>query len=478
MKVLFLAAEAQPLVKVGGLGDVAGTLPPALCQLKEKPDVRLVLPFHQAIREKDLSLAPVAAFTIGHVDGSVPVEVYRSDVEDLPVYLISGKPVVDTPTVYSSDGHRDGNKYVFFSLAALELARALDWQPDVLHAQDWHTAAAIYALEKWYRKDPFYERTATLLTVHNLPFLGHEAGDALRDYGLPPAIDSNLPEWAVNMPLPLGLLTADKINTVSPGYAAEMLTPEFGANLEGFLQTREKDLFGILNGLDMESWDPQQDMIIPHRFGRDTLAERNANKSALLKEAGLPEKGKTPLLCIISRMDNQKGIDLAVEALKQVVAHNWQAVILGTGDPGLEDQVRQLALGFPQRIKAYITYDGDLARRMYAGAEMILIPSRYEPCGLTQMIGMRYGCVPIARATGGLRDTIIDYGQDKQGNGFLFKQASAASLAQTIRRALDTYTDQRRWRGLQLRGMQQDFSWRRAAEKYLDLYKLIINGRK
>lgn len=477
MKVWFLAAEAQPLVKVGGLGDVAGTLPPALRRLKGKPDVRLVLPFHQEIRDKDLSLTPVAAFTIGHVDGAVAVEAYSTDVDGLPVYLISGKPVVDAPPVYSSDGKRDGNKYVFFSLAALELARALDWQPDVLHAQDWHTAAAIYALAKWYRKDPFFEHTATLLTVHNLPFLGHEAEGALRDYGLPPARGSALPDWAVHMPLPLGLLTADKINTVSPGYAAEMLTPEFGAGLEGFLLTRKKDLLGILNGLDMESWDPQKDKAIPYRFGSDSLAKRKNNKAALQGEAGLPQESKTPLLCIISRMDNQKGIDLAVEALKQVVALDWQAVILGTGDPDLEEQVRQLELDHPNRIKAYITYDGALARRMYAGTDMILIPSRYEPCGLTQMIGMRYGCVPVARATGGLRDTIIDYDQDRQGNGFLFKQATAAALAKTVRRALETYTDQRRWRGLQLRGMGQDFSWQRAAEKYLDLYELIIDER-
>ncbi len=479
LKVWFLAAEAQPLIKVGGLGDVAGTLPPALCRLPQKPDVRLVLPLHQAIRDKGLPLTPVAAFTIGHVDGPVAVEAYRSDVGSLPVYLIAGKPIADMPAVYSSDGVGDGNKYVFFSLAALELARALDWQPDVLHAQDWHTAAAIYALEKWYRKDPFYRQTATLLTVHNLPFLGHEAGPALTDYGLPPAsADSKLPEWARHMPLPLGLLTADKINTVSPGYAAEMLTPEFGAGLEGFLKTRKKDLLGILNGLDMESWDPRTDQVISHNYGADNLVDRKKNKAALQKEAGLPPTPKTPLLCIISRMDHQKGIDLALEALRNSLNLDWQAVILGNGDPALEAQTRQLAQDHPQRVKAFVTFDGDLARRMYAGADLILIPSRYEPCGLTQMIGMRYGCVPLARATGGLRDTIVDYDQDNQGNGFLFKQAAAPPLARALKRALETYKDQRRWRGLQLRGMAQDFSWQQAAQKYYDLYLNIISERK
>ena len=479
IKVWFLAAEAQPLVKVGGLGDVAGTLPPALRRLPQKPDVRLVLPLHQVIRDQKPPLTPVAAFTIGHVDGPIPVEVYRSDVNGLPVYLISGQPITDVPSVYSSNGIADGNKYVFFSLAALELARSLDWQPDVLHAQDWHTAAAIYALQKWYRQDSFYKHTATLLTVHNLPFMGYEAGAALRDYGLPPAgADSNLPEWARYMPLPLGLLTADKINTVSPGYAAEMLTPQFGAGLDGFLMTREKDLLGILNGLDMESWDPQKDEAIHQQFGTESLAERKKNKAALQSEAGLALKPDTPLLSIISRMDNQKGIDLAIQALRLVMRQDWQAVILGTGDPDLEEQVRQLGETHAKRIKAYITYDGNLARRMYAGADMILIPSRYEPCGLTQMIGMRYGCVPLARATGGLRDTIVDDDKDDRSNGFLFNEATSAAMAKTLRRALDTYTDRQRWQGLQLRGMAQDFSWQKAAQKYYDLYQKIISERK
>ncbi len=478
IKTLFLAAEAQPLVKVGGLGDVAGTLPQALRRLPERPDVRLVLPFHSTIPREKYANKPVAAFSIGHVDGPQLAEVYETTVEKMPVYLIAGKPISESPGVYSSDGLAEGNKYVFFSLAALELARVLNWKPDILHAQDWHTAPAVYSLKQSYRQDIFYKDTATLLTVHNLPFLGEGAGPAMAAYGLPPAKDDRLPDWARQLPLPLGLLAADKISTVSPGYAAEMLTPEYGVGLQDFLNSRKSDLVGILNGLDMQDWDPAKDKRIAASYDVQTLAKRVENKLALQKEVGLANDADIPLLCIISRMDHQKGIDLAVEALRELTGEHWQAVILGSGNADLEAQARRLSQEFPQQVKTHLQFDAEMARRMYAGADIILIPSRYEPCGLTQMIGMRYGCVPVARATGGLRDTITDYDRDNKGKGFLFDVESVETLVHTIRRALVVYQDKRRWKGVQRRGMMQNFSWARSARVYLDLYKTMIAERK
>lgn len=480
--MLFLAAEAVPFMKVGGLGDVAGTLPRALRHLAEAPDVRLVLPFHGNIDQTRYTIKPTAAFTIAHVDGPKQAQVFESEAEGLPAYLISGESIFPDSPVYSSDGVMDGNKFVFFSLAALELARSLDWQPDILHAHDWHTAAAVYCVKINRMNHDFFQHTATLLTVHNLPFLGDKASPALSAYGLPPAMDSGLPDWAVHMPLPLGLFAADKINSVSPGYAAEMLTPEFGSGLDDFLNTRKDDLAGILNGLDIKAWDPKTDTEISQNFDVKTLSQRYQNKLNLQMEIGLKADRRAAVFCIISRMDHQKGIVIALQALRQIAEYKgeqeWQTIILGTGDAALEDQAQRLMQDYPDKVKTFIEFDNSMARKLYAGADMILIPSRYEPCGLTQMISMRYGCVPIARATGGLKDTIIDHNEDAKGTGFLFQQADADDLAQTILRALRCYGDQRGWRGLQSRGMRQNFSWNNAAKQYMNLYGQMMKERQ
>jgi starch synthase len=353
----------------------------------------------------------------------------------------------------------------------MALARGLGWQPDIIHAHDWHASPAVYNLSLIRDHEEFYRNTKSLLTVHNLPFLGYDTGEALAQFGLPPAQDSPLPYWAEHLPLPLGLLTADKINTVSKGYAQEMLTPEYGSGLEEFLKTRQEDLSGILNGLDTESWNPA----LKTRYSGDSLAKRAENKTALLDELSLERHPGVPLIAMINRMDHQKGVDLVPDALRAVRDQPWQAVILGTGDPALEDSARQLDREY-NRVRSVLRYDGALARRIYAGADLILIPSRYEPCGLTQMIAMRYGCVPAARATGGLRDTIEDYnhGSRPQSTGFLFQEASPWALAECLKRTLKVYQDKRRWQGLQRRGMKQDFSWEKSARRYLELYKEII----
>ncbi|MBS1248792.1 MAG: Glycogen synthase [Chloroflexi bacterium] len=478
IRVLSLAAEAAPFVKIGGLGDVAGALPAALRALPTPVDVRLVLPLHNVIDQSQFEFEPVASFTIPHVDGELIAEAFRTTVRGVPVYTISGVPIISSPTVYSSDAGMDGAKFTFFSLAALELARTLQWRPHIVHAHDWHTAPAIHALATTREEDEFFRETATLLTVHNLPYLGVGAGGCLAEFGLPPAPDSPLPYWAENLPLPLGLLAADHINTVSQGYAAEILTSEFGAGLDEFLKTRANSITGILNGLDLEVWNPQTDQKIKIRYAKGAFKKREENKAALLEEVELTADPERPLLGVITRMDHQKGLDLIPNALRDLAGQAWQAVILGTGDPDLEDAARRLDAEFPN-VRAIIRYDDGLARRIYAGSDMLLIPSRYEPCGLTQMIAMRYGCVPVARATGGLRDTIIDYHAEegegrKRSTGFLFEEANPKELGQTICRALKVYQDKRRWRGLQHRGMKRNFSWERSAEKYLEVYQELI----
>lgn len=486
LRVLFMAAEADPFIKIGGLGDVAGSLPPALRALSFEPeekwgftsiDIRVVIPYYGLIRNQDYSLEHVATFNIASINGPIQAEAFMTSVNNLPVYLLSGSPIkVDAP-VYTADASVDGIKFTFFSLAALELARALNWPPQIVHANDWHTSLAIYSLGLSRKDDDFYYNTSTLLGVHNLPYLGSGAEAALEWFNLPPAANSQLPQWAQSMPLPLGLLTADHIVAVSPTYAREILTPEFGSGLQDFLHTRSDTISGILNGLDTQQWNPETDSALVSYYNMHHLEDRKVNKLALQNELGLPGDPNVPLLGMVSRMDNQKGFDLIPGALRQIGHMPWQAVILGTGDPKLEASVRRLERDYPERIRAVIRFDNALSRRIYAGSDSLLIPSRYEPCGLTQMIAMRYGCVPIARATGGLKDTILDYHQSAESNGFLFTKASSASLAAALRRALLTYNDQESWRGLQIRGMEQDFSWGRSAAQYAELYKLLVNKR-
>lgn len=481
IKVLFLASEADPLIKVGGLGDVAGSLPRALLQLPPEKtggvavDIRLVIPFHGAIRKKIEHPEFLFNFEVSAKDGPVPAQAYHVEVNGVHTYLISGDPIGNDPSAYNPDAAVDGFKYVFFSLAALELAKNLDWKPDILHANDWHTALSVYALKLKKPVDPFFKKVRSVLSIHNLPFMGAGTEAAFDAFGLPKSLYPRIPWWGRKFPLPLGLQTADRIVAVSPTYAQEILTPDYACNLEKFLGTRRKVISGIVNGLDMESWDPQTDPNIPVNYNVDTLAERKRNKAALVKEFSLDPDDRLPLLILISRMDQQKGVDLAVEGLAQVTRYPWQAILLGTGDPKLEEACRNLEKSYPKRIRAAIRFDTSLSRRMYAGADILLMPSRYEPCGLAQMMAMRYGCVPLARATGGLQDTIIDVTDyEESGTGFLFKPATALAFAEAVKRALPVYKDQERWANIQKRGMRQDFSWANSAVHYMDLYRGLV----
>ena len=496
LRVLFLCSEADPLVKVGGLGDVGGSLSPALRALKtylssegtELPvniDIRLVIPFHGVINQQTYKPKQIASFSVLHISGSIQATAYQVDLDHVPVYLIAGEPIKPGAPVYSSDWGYDAHKYIFYSLAALELARLIDFQPHVVHANDWHTAAAIYWLSLNREKDTFFSKTSTLLSVHNLPFLGVGGEIPMESFYLPPVPVGILPEWARQLPLPLGLYSADWINTVSPTYGKEILTPEFGAGLEKFLKTRSASISGILNGIDPERWDPGKDSYLAEPFSLNTLKKRQVNKTALLEEAGFLKDQKTvdrqiPLFAMITRMDYQKGIDLTVEALEQLgrqKKYDWRALILGTGLPELEETVRELQDHFPERVRAVLKFDAPLSHRIYAGADALLMPSRYEPCGLAQMIAMRYGCIPVARATGGLADTIVDVGTSTSSNGFLFKEATPRALLKALHRVMNLYQDQEEWQALQKRGMSQNFSWKRSALAYLNLYEMLITSQ-
>jgi starch synthase len=468
INVLFLAAEAEPFVKVGGLGDVAGTLPRALRALSNdelKIDIRLVLPMHSVIHEE--SLKPVGIYSIPRGQAEVQVDAFEGTLDGMPVYFIDGDPIRASGSVYSSNKKLDAEKYVFFSLAALELPRQLNWKPNVIHCNDWHTAPAAYGnlVKSWEDKK---NHIASLITIHNLPFLGSDIAEILESYGLPLA-NTDLPDWARVMPMPLGLWASDAMVAVSPTYAGEIMHEDFGCGLEDFFRNRANSLYGILNGLDTASFDPQTDPVISKQFNADELSERKQNKTALQEKLGLPVSSDIPMFAIVSRMDQAKGIDIALKGMRMMGRRKWQMVILGAGDPKLESAAKKLQEFLPDQVRVETRYDAKLAREIYAGSDVFLMPSRYEPCGISQMIAMRYGSIPLVRAVGGLHDTVTD-----SETGFVFVDQKVKSFNDAVRRALNLYPYHSRWAALQKAGMGQNFSWQMSAQKYLDLYNKLI----
>jgi starch synthase len=482
INVLFLAAEAEPFVKVGGLGDVAGALPDAIHQFSkklpdsEKIDIRVVLPYHFAIKQKNFNPEFLGEFGVHSLDEIVKCQVYRYNALGFPVYFLDGTPIDEKSPVYSIEPIKDGYKFVFYSLAALGLADFLDWKVDIIQANDWHTATAIYALKTMKKLPAKVAKAKALLTLHNLPFMGFGVQQALTAYGLPPTKNKILPEWARHSPLPLGLLYADRIIAVSPHYAEEILRSEFGCGLENFLITRKAVIDGIINGLDTNLWNPETDPLIEQTFSKENLALRKANKLALQRKFNLLERDDIPLLTLVSRMDPQKGIDIALRGLKYLGDQPWQAIILGTGIPYVEQMARELEEQFPDRVRSIIDFNGKLAHQLYAGADIFMMPSRYEPCGLSQMISMRYGCIPVARATGGLVNTIKHIShQVNGGTGYLFQQPYPSVFATTLKRAIKHYQNPLLWHQIQLNGMETEFSWEKSAQKYINLFhKMLI----
>jgi starch synthase len=473
LRVLFIAAEAEPYVKVGGLGDVAGSLPLYLRSIPVStgdtaaPDVRLVLPLHPGIDRARYGIRPLLGFSLTRAGAEIQVRVSSATLDGMPVYFIDGGTISGAAAVYSHDPGVDAGKYTFFSLAALELPRLLDWQPNVLHVNDWHTAPACYAF-LLRRRQGDHAGAFSVLTLHNLPFMGPDLDDELAAYGLPvPRTD--LPAWASRRPLPLGLWAADAIVPVSPTYAREIQTGAFGCGLEGFLRGRAGSVHGILNGIDYRAYNPAQDPALASCFDDAEVTRRAPNKAALQARLGLAGESAVPLLAVVSRLDPQKGIDLLRPSLRMLREPAWQLVVLGAGSPRLERSMRRLQNDFPDRVRAEIRYDAALARQIYAGADILLMPSRYEPCGLSQMIALRYGCVPVVSPVGGLQDTVVD-GE----TGFVAPRPTVGRLARTIDRALETFQKPQRWSTIQVAGMMRDFSWKASASEYVALYQRLL----
>ncbi len=477
INVLFLSAEADPLIKIGGLGDVAGTLPLAINRisgvLNKSMEVRVAIPFHPIIKDKNLHISFIGSFSMDSAGFDEKINVYEYEHENTIFYLLDGTPIQNSPSAYSNDSKLDAAKYAFFSLAAIHLPKFLNWNVDIIHANDWHTALAIFALKKveGYKN----EEVKTIISIHNLPFLGTGMDEAELKYGIPEYEHPFLPGWSRRLPLPKAIATADLIIPVSPGYAQEIQTSDFGCGLENLLIHRKDQIVGILNGIDTTTWNPATDTLLPSNYDFDTIDLKRKNKAALQLQVSLKITRNIPVMGIVSRLDYQKGIDLIIESLyKLKLTDGWQCIFLGTGDPYLELQIRNLEKAMPLQVRGIYNFDPKFAHLIYAGADIFLMPSRYEPCGISQMISQRYGTIPLARSTGGLKDTIIQTVESYPGTGYLFEDLNPIVFSSKIGKTLADFHKKKFWNSIIQKAMAQDFSWDKSAVKYIDEYERLI----
>ncbi len=472
LKILFISAEVEPFAKTGGLGDVGGSLPKALKAMGH--DVRVVMPAYQSIEDgrfPNVTNLPLS-LTVP-IDGSlIPAGVFEGRLpgSDVPIYFIAEWNLFKRPSIYGY--WDDAYRFAFFSRAALELAKTLEWRPDVVHGHDWHTAPAITWLATAGRGDEFFHPMPTVFTIHNLALQGNTNWHIFNYLGLQTHALTEEPFGEVNL-MARGIFHATMVNTVSPTYALEIMTKEGGAGLDGLLRHRAYDVHGILNGIDYDTWDPEADPGLAAHFTADTLEKRAGNRRALQQRLGLPLLDDVPLVAMVSRLTWQKGLDLmghVVHLLMNGFSGEAQFVVLGTGDGQYENMFATLAAYHPDKMTAVLAYEADLAPLIYGGSDMFLMPSLFEPCGLGQLIAMRYGSVPVVRHTGGLADTVRE-----PVTGFVFHDFREEELWHALQRAIYVYnTNKPHWRLIQETGMNSDFSWERSAVGYQQLYEWAI----
>ena len=493
MKILFVASEMEPFVKIGGLADVIGTLPKRLAGLG--CEVRVVIPYYRRIRANLSRLGMKPATLPREIDICIdwlPVKGGIKEIEfnDIKVYFLSNDEYFGRRYIYSTPkGDYEDNdlRFGFLSLGSLEIAKALDFKPDIIHCHDWQTALLPICLRwrKHLRGDPFFKDTRVVFTIHNISYQGQYERNVLDKFGLPEFLftSQGLELYGKANLLKGGIIYSDLVTTVSPTYAAELKKREFGYGLDAVLKwiSRDRDnLLGILNGIDYEEWDPEKDGSIFESYGAASIDNKTGNKVRLKEELGLKPDGDKPLLGVVSKLTEQKGIDLFLESIQQILDLGYQVAVVGAGVDKYELMLGKAMKRWKGNLSVTVAVNNDeLERRVYAGSDMFLMPSRFEPCGLGQIIALRYGAIPVVRGTGGLIDTVRDYTEDREaGNGFVFYEFSKVSMLDALLRAIAVYEDKEQWRELMSRGMKEDFSWKSSGKKYLKVYGELLERKR
>jgi starch synthase len=482
LNILFLSPEAVPFAKTGGLADVAGSLPDSLHRLGL--NIRLILPLYTMVRQSKIKMHLIVD------DLKVPlgrellsVRVWEAQTPgEVPVYFIEREDMFDRAYLYGTalgDYHDNLERFTVYSHGALRIAEELCFAPDVIHCNDWQSGLVPALLKGPYATSPFVGNARTIFTIHNLGYQGIFPVEKLWLTGLTREAFFHLEGlefWGKISLLKAGIVYADSITTVSSTYAKEIQTDSYGMGMEGILHHRRSSLSGILNGVDCRVWNPADDLYLSAPYSLKKIAGKRRCKEALIKEMHLDRSLTTqPLLAMISRLDTQKGLDLLIKILDNILSLNVGLVILGAGDASIQEALKTTATNNPGRVALTVGFDEPLAHRIMAGADMLLIPSRYEPCGLTQMYALKYGTIPVVRATGGLEDTITLFNpQTGKGNGFKFTAYTPKAFLKTLQKAVELFHDPEAWRKLRTNAMREDFSWDRSARSYLELYNTTL----
>ncbi len=472
LKVLIVSAEVSPYAKTGGLGDVAGSLPKALKKIGV--DVRVVMPKYKSIKEQYMrDTVFVGEYAVPLAWRTQSASIYRYQKE-VPTYFIQNEYYFGRDQLY---GYEDDNeRFAFFCKAVLEMLPRIGYQPDIIHCNDWQTGPVCLLLKEAYHQEGFYSKMKSLYTIHNLQYQGVFPKESLYLMNLSDLYyESEKVEYYGSISyMKAGILYADAISTVSDTYAKEIQTPQYGYGMEGVLQKKKHVLHGIVNGIDYDVYDPSTDNKIFMQYSSVDIDNKYMNKTMLQQELGLPEKD-VPIIGLISRLADQKGFDIISEVIDRLMEEDIQFVVLGTGEPRYEAMFKKLKVRFPDKMSANISFDETLAQRIYAGSDLFLMPSLFEPCGLGQIFSLRYGTIPIVRKTGGLADTIISYDEiTGKGNGFVFEEYTGAAMLLEIKRSLNLYAQERdTWQKLVKNAMECIYSWDRSAQKYMDLYNSL-----
>lgn len=474
MRVLFASAEAYPFAMTGGLADVAGALPKAL--RNRRVGCRVIMPLYGCItKEHRAEMKFLKNITVPVAWRNQYCGIFEAKVGRVTYYLIDNEYYFKRPSLY---GYLDdAERFTFFSRAVLEVLKHIDFKPDIIHCNDWQTAMIPVFKTLNYGADPFYCNMKTLFTIHNIQYQGQYGSDIIRDVlGLPEGTEHYV-EYGDCVNLMKGAIEcADYVSTVSPTYAKEILTEEYSHGLHGILREREWKLGGIINGIDVDVYNPETDPMIYKNFSLSNMSGKAINKAKLQDELGLPKREDVPLFGIVTRLVSHKGVDLIKCVMEDMLKSDIQFVILGSGEREFEDFFHYVAEKYPDKVSLTTGFIPSLAHKIYAGADLFLMPSKSEPCGLAQMVALRYGTIPIVRETGGLKDTITDSGLG-EGNGFTFSLYNAHEMAHCVWRAAEGFKDKEGWKVLVTRAMNCDNSWGNSASEYIGLYNKILGNQ-